>query len=374
MKKIKFLCILALALFSASCSQKDNNICTFNGVLNNPVLEGKKVYLYDYKDKTLLDSAIIENGKFTFTDTVSQAKIGYVKTERVETVGYYLYYIMEPGSVYGDLVTDSLSGTPLNDAYYQYNIRKSELEETAIAAMEEASLAENEEDNETAKAVAAKIDSIYAQILEEYKECTRKLFDDNKDNILGVLAAENLFEIYEDDIEQFYEIISTASPLVREYPSIQKRVERLKTLENTAPGKQYTDVEVLDSQTGELQKLSHYIDGKVALIDFWASWCGPCRRAIPYVAEMNSKYASKGLTVIGLNVWDTPEKQAEVVKSLNMNWIQIADTTSENIVSTTYGVNGIPHIMLIDANGTIVARNLNESNMESAIKEALNIK
>ena len=89
---------------------------------------------------------------------------------------------------------------------------------------------------------------------------------------------------------------------------------------------------------------------------------------------MNSKYASKGLTVIGLNVWDTPEKQAEVVKSLNMNWIQIADTTSENIVSTTYGVNGIPHIMLIDANGTIVARNLNESNMESAIKEALNIK
>ncbi|MBQ7489578.1 MAG: AhpC/TSA family protein [Bacteroidales bacterium] len=370
MKKIKFLCFIALALFSAACSQKNENICTFNGVLENPELEGKKVYLYDYADKTLLDSAVIESGHFTFADTVSSAKIGFVQTERTETARYYLYYIMEPGTVYGDLVTDSLSGTPLNDAYYKYQSQKFELEAQIMEAAETASLATPEE----AEAANALFDSTYNVLLAEFKQCTHKFYEDNKDNVLGVLALETLCEVEEYNVEQFNAILADASPIVRDYPSILKKVKKLQQMENTSVGKHYIDVDILDSETGKMQKLSDYIEGKVALIDFWASWCGPCRRAIPYVAEMYSKYAGKGLTVIGLNVWDSPEKQAEIIKAMNMNWIQIADTTSENIVSTTYSVEGIPHIMLIDANGTIVARNLDENTMEKAIKEALELK
>ena len=253
MKKIKFLCFIALALFSAACSQKNENICTFNGVLENPELEGKKVYLYDYADKTLLDSAVIESGHFTFADTVSSAKIGFVQTERTETARYYLYYIIEPGTVYGDLVTDSLSGTPLNDAYNKYQSQKFELEAQIMEAAETASLATPEE----AEAANAKFDSIYTRIFEEYKKCTRDFFDKNKDNILGVLAAENLFQVEEAcTLEKFNGIIANAAPIVRDYPAIQKLVERLEILENTAPGKHYIDVEVLDSGTGEIQKLS----------------------------------------------------------------------------------------------------------------------
>lgn len=369
MKKITIVCFAALALFSISCSQKEKNMCTFNGALNDARLDGKTVYLYDYKDKTLLDSAVIENGMFTFSDTVNEAKIGFVQTEPLESVRYYLYYIMEPGTVYGDLVTDSLSGTPLNDTYYNYQKRKYDIEAEVMAAVEKASLATPDE----ADAANATFDSVYNALFNEYKKCTSQFFDDNKGNILGVLAAENLCQAESYGLKEFTEILAGAAPVVRDYPSIQRLLEHLQILENTAPGKQYVDVDLLDTETGEMRKLSSYIDGKVTLIDFWASWCGPCRRAIPYIAEMYGKYADKGLTVVGLNVWDTPEKQAEVIKLLNMTWIQVADTTSEKTVSKIYGVNEIPQILLIDANGIIVARNLDVNNMEGVITKTLGL-
>ena len=105
------------------------------------------------------------------------------------------------------------------------------------------------------------------------------------------------------------------------------------------------------------------------MIDFWASWCGPCRAEIPNIAEMHKKYADKGVVVIGLNVWDKPDAQRKTIETMNMTWLQLADTTK--VATDTYGVNGIPQIMLIGKDGTILARDLRGEAIEVAIVEAL---
>ena len=111
------------------------------------------------------------------------------------------------------------------------------------------------------------------------------------------------------------------------------------------------------------------IKGKVALIDFWASWCRPCRAEIPNIKKIYEKYGGKDLVVISLNVWDKPEAQAKAIKDLGMTWTQLTDATRN--ATDTYGVDGIPQILLIGKDGVIIARNLRGEEIEKAVKKAL---
>ena len=86
---------------------------------------------------------------------------------------------------------------------------------------------------------------------------------------------------------------------------------------------------------------------------------------------MHKKYADKGLVVIGLNVWDKPEAQQKAIETMNMTWLQLADTTRVETAADIYGINGIPQIMLIGKDGVIAARDLRGEAIEAAIIEAL---
>ena len=101
------------------------------------------------------------------------------------------------------------------------------------------------------------------------------------------------------------------------------------------------------------------------LVDFWASWCGPCRQETPVVAKAYEKYKDKGLEVLGLFVWDKAKNLGKAVKDLNITWPQIID--SNDVVRDLYGVQGIPHIILIGPDGTILARDLRGDAIEIEI-------
>ena len=87
------------------------------------------------------------------------------------------------------------------------------------------------------------------------------------------------------------------------------------------------------------------------------------------IAKIYAKYADKGLVVIGLNVWDKPENQRKTIETMKMSWIQLSDTT--NNATNVYGIAGIPQIMVIDDDGTILARNLRGEEIEKVVIEAL---
>lgn len=364
----KFILILCTALLVlAACDNKGNanseqlNKYTINGHLSDADYEGEMIYMLDAFEETYLDSTTIENGSFTFTDTVGTPMFVLVSTDK-EYGNRRLLMVLEPGEIYVDMLTDSLSGTALNDKLYEFN-KSSEVIGEEIQALSFEAMMMDEEDQEDGM---KELEKRYEMLMEEYNQSVNQYYNENKTNILGVLFLLNMDKV---TFEQMESLLQGAAPEVVNHSAVQEKYESLKQGNATKSGNQYVDIDVVDFRTGNAAKLSDYVAGKVALVDFWASWCRPCRAEIPYIANIYKKYGNK-IAVISLNVWDKPEDQAEAIREMKMDWIQLTDPT-ENNATKMYGVEGIPQIMLIGADGTILARDLREDGIEEAVKDAL---
>lgn len=145
--------------------------------------------------------------------------------------------------------------------------------------------------------------------------------------------------------------------------------QKALSMEKTAPGQMFTDFSVKMSN-GKTVKLSDYVGkGDYVVLDFFASWCGPCRREMPTLKGIYEKYNGKGLKVVGLAVWDEPADTKKCVKELALPWTIIDNAQSE--ATEIYGVSGIPHIIVFAPDGTILARDLRGNDLAAKVDELL---
>ena len=130
----------------------------------------------------------------------------------------------------------------------------------------------------------------------------------------------------------------------------------------------------MQTPEGKTVKLSDYVGkGKVVLVDFWASWCGPCRREMPNLVEAYAKYKNKNFEIVGVSLDQSADAWKEAIKKLNITWPQMSDLKGwQNEGAQLYAVNSIPHTMLVDADGTILARGLHGEKLQTKLEEVLN--
>ena len=355
--------VVCLGVFSHATAQN----CHINCRMNVAEFQGKAVVLYNMNTGQQIGSTKIADSAFAFDIQVTEPFVGYMQTAALTFGGsnyFYFRFVAEPGVIYGDLVTDSLSGTPMNDQYYKFFQQY----HRELGLMDK--IAEQMEDVESMPAgEVMRLTQDYTQRWNALVESMAKMYEANKTNAVGALALEDYLGYDEVDYETVSKMLEGAAPVVTTYKRLEKKLTAMEKLSHTAVGKHFIDLDLTDYKTGKPIKLSKVINGKVALIDFWASWCGPCRREIPNIAEIHKKYGGKDFVVISLNVWDKPDAQAKAIKDLGMTWTQLTDATRN--ATDTYGVDGIPQILLIGKDGVIIARDLRGEKIEEAVKKAL---
>ena len=142
-----------------------------------------------------------------------------------------------------------------------------------------------------------------------------------------------------------------------------------ESLEKTAAGKMFTDFEITTSN-GTKKKLSDYVGkGDYVLLDFFASWCGPCMREMPTLKKIYEKYNGKGLTMVGVAVWDEPDDTRRCIEEQQIPWAVIDN--AQTIPTDIYGVRGIPHIVVFTPDGTIAFRGLVGEQLAAEIDKLL---
>ena len=139
---------------------------------------------------------------------------------------------------------------------------------------------------------------------------------------------------------------------------------------NAFIGQQYTDIEMADPD-GQMHKISDLVGpGKWVLVDFWASWCGPCRAEMPNVVEAYDKYHSKGFEVIGISFDQRKGPWVRAIQQLQMSWLQLSDLQGWNCAAASvYEVDAIPDNILIDPQGKIVARALRGEALQDCLQQ-----
>lgn len=211
----------------------------------------------------------------------------------------------------------------------------------------------------------AVIDSLYTVVINDsLKELCLSTIKSNKNNSVGVAAFNVMVGNVEMNPQQMQELVNSLGPKAREDESVKQMSKMLDSILSTAEGTMFKDFEV------DGVKFSDYIGrGKYVLVDFWASWCGPCKEEIPNISKIYKTYAGKDFDVLSVAVWDNPENTKAAAAEHGVVWNQIIN--AQKIPTDLYGIQGIPQIMLFGPDGTILRRDLRGDAIEAAVKEAL---
>lgn len=364
MKKTTFWAALFAAGLSAACTgNKDGYVVT--GTVEG-ANEGDTVLLQKVDGRELIpvDTAVITNGKFSFEGTQVGTEVRYLSCN-VNGERLMMDFFLEKGKI--DVAVarfkDSATGTATNDIFQGVRAQSNELMKTRMDI-----IAKLQSDTTlTAEGQQQLVDQM-GELENKFKTLMKESTKANITNPVGVLLFKQSF--YENTTEENAELLAQIPASLMTDERLVQIKELTEKQQKTAVGTKYTDF-TMQTPEGNPVKLSDFVGkNKVVLVDFWASWCGPCRHEMPRLVEAYAKYKAKGLEIVGVSLDENAESWKDAIKALNITWPQMSDLKGWACEGAQmYAVNAIPHVMLIDAEGTIISRGLHGDELQAKLAE-----
>lgn len=386
-KNVTAMCTKIILLFSflsvlISCNKAGDNEYIVTGTIKG-IDNGKSVTLEVQDDKTgqlkPVDTVKIENGKFVFKGSAKEPEMYLVQVEKVEGK---IPFILENGDIDMVINKDSVAitkvtGTYNNEELTSYKENGMKIQKKMMKFQQDNMAKMNQAQQKQDTVVMNSLRKEYSKFQEEFATQSEDYLKTHPKAFISALIIEGMFNQMVPDVDKikkYYTALDQSLKDTKHGKNIKTKLDLLSkpivTKGSVEVGSMAPDFSA-PSPDGKTISLKESL-GKVTIIDFWASWCAPCRAENPNVVALYTELHAKGLNIIGVSLDKEAIKWKEAITKDKLSWNQISNLKEFNDpIAITYGIQQIPSTFVLDATGKIVAKDLRGAELKAKIIELL---